>query len=107
LCRRKASGVHAAHGGPLRYFQGNPVATAEALRLFNSAIELDPDFARAYSHASSSKMLLGMIPAVPTMCREKVDDMRGTVPFDIASLEGSAFAVFLMSLPKQAPRRKT
>jgi hypothetical protein len=44
--------VHAAHGGPLRYFQGNPVATAEALRLFNSAIELDPDFARAYSHAS-------------------------------------------------------
>jgi adenylate cyclase len=36
----------------LRYFQSNPVATAEALRLFNSAIELDPDFALAYSHAS-------------------------------------------------------
>jgi adenylate cyclase len=34
------------------YRYGNQLATAEALRLFNSAIELDPDFALAYSHAS-------------------------------------------------------
>jgi adenylate cyclase len=31
---------------------GNQQATTEALRLFNSAIELDPDFSLAYSHAS-------------------------------------------------------
>jgi adenylate cyclase len=34
------------------YRYGNQVATTEALRLFNGAIELDPDFALAYSHAS-------------------------------------------------------
>jgi adenylate cyclase len=34
------------------YQYGNRLATAEALRLFNSAIELDPEFALAYSHAS-------------------------------------------------------
>lgn len=34
------------------YRYGNQQATAEALRLFNDAIELDPDFALAYSHAS-------------------------------------------------------
>jgi TolB-like protein/class 3 adenylate cyclase/tetratricopeptide (TPR) repeat protein len=33
------------------YRYGNQIATAEALRLFNGAIELDPDFALAYSHA--------------------------------------------------------
>jgi adenylate cyclase len=33
------------------YRYGNQVATSEALRLFNGAIELDPDFALAYSHA--------------------------------------------------------
>src|SRR6201987_5484937 len=33
------------------YRYGNQIATAEALRLFKSAIELDPDFALAYSHA--------------------------------------------------------
>jgi adenylate cyclase len=39
--------------GLARFYQyGNRLATAEALRLFNSAIELDPDFALAYSHAS-------------------------------------------------------
>jgi adenylate cyclase len=39
--------------GLAKFYQyGNRLATAEALRLFNSAIELDPDFALAYSHAS-------------------------------------------------------
>jgi adenylate cyclase len=39
--------------GLAKFYQyGNEQATAEALRLFNSAIELDPDFALAYSHAS-------------------------------------------------------
>jgi len=39
--------------GLARFYQyGNRLATAEALRLFSSAIELDPDFALAYSHAS-------------------------------------------------------
>jgi len=39
--------------GLAKFYQyGNQLATAEALRLFNSAIELDPDFALAYSHAS-------------------------------------------------------
>jgi adenylate cyclase len=39
--------------GLAKFYQyGNQQATAEALRLFNSAIELDPDFALAHSHAS-------------------------------------------------------
>jgi adenylate cyclase len=39
--------------GLAKFYQyGNQQATAEALRLFNSAIELDPEFAVAYSHAS-------------------------------------------------------
>jgi adenylate cyclase len=39
--------------GLAKFYQyGNRLATAEALRLFSSAIELDPDFALAYSHAS-------------------------------------------------------
>ena len=39
--------------GLAKFYQyGNQLATTEALRLFNSAIELDPDFALAYSHAS-------------------------------------------------------
>jgi adenylate cyclase len=39
--------------GLARFYQyGNQLATTEALRLFNNAIELDPDFALAYSHAS-------------------------------------------------------
>jgi adenylate cyclase len=39
--------------GLAKFYQyGNRQATAEALRLFNSAIELDPEFALAYSHAS-------------------------------------------------------
>jgi adenylate cyclase len=39
--------------GLAKFYQyGNQQATVEALRLFNSAIELDPDFALAYSHAS-------------------------------------------------------
>jgi adenylate cyclase len=39
--------------GLAKFYQyGNWLATAEALRLFNSAIELDPDFGLAYSHAS-------------------------------------------------------
>jgi TolB-like protein/Tfp pilus assembly protein PilF len=39
--------------GLAKFYQyGNWLATAEALRLFNRAIELDPDFALAYSHAS-------------------------------------------------------
>jgi adenylate cyclase len=39
--------------GLAKFYQyGNQLATAEALRLFNSAIGLDPDFALAYSHAS-------------------------------------------------------
>jgi adenylate cyclase len=39
--------------GLAKFYQyGNQQATTEALRLFNSAIELDPDFALAYSHAS-------------------------------------------------------
>jgi adenylate cyclase len=39
--------------GLAKFYQyGNRLATAEALRLFNSAIELDPEFAVAYSHAS-------------------------------------------------------
>jgi adenylate cyclase len=39
--------------GLAKFYQyGNQIATTEALRLFNSAIELDPDFALAYSHAS-------------------------------------------------------
>ena len=39
--------------GLAKFYQyGNRLATAEALRLFNSAIEIDPDFALAYSHAS-------------------------------------------------------
>ena len=39
--------------GLAKFYQyGNRLATTEALRLFNSAIELDPDFALAYSHAS-------------------------------------------------------
>jgi adenylate cyclase len=33
------------------YRYGDQMATTEALRLFNGAIELDPDFALAYSHA--------------------------------------------------------
>jgi adenylate cyclase len=38
--------------GLAKFYQyGNQLATTEALRLFNSAIELDPDFALAYSHA--------------------------------------------------------
>jgi len=40
------------YGGWLSFNQyGNRLATAEALRLFNSAIELDPEFALAYSPA--------------------------------------------------------
>ena len=36
--------------GLAKFYQyGNQLATTEALRLFNSAIELDPDFALAYS----------------------------------------------------------
>jgi adenylate cyclase len=39
--------------GLAKFYQyGNRLATAEALRLFNRAIEFDPDFALAYSHAS-------------------------------------------------------
>jgi adenylate cyclase len=39
--------------GLAKFYQyGNQLATTEALRLFNAAIELDPDFALAYSHAS-------------------------------------------------------
>src|SRR5258708_16493624 len=39
--------------GLAKFYQyGNQLATVEALRLFNSAIELDPDFSLAYSHAS-------------------------------------------------------
>jgi adenylate cyclase len=39
--------------GLARFYQyGNQLATTEALRLFTNAIELDPDFALAYSHAS-------------------------------------------------------
>jgi adenylate cyclase len=39
--------------GLAKFYQyGNRLATEEALRLFNGAIELDPDFALAYSHAS-------------------------------------------------------
>jgi adenylate cyclase len=39
--------------GLAKFYQyGNQQATTEALRLFNSAIELDPDFSLAYSHAS-------------------------------------------------------
>jgi adenylate cyclase len=39
--------------GLARFYQyGNRLATTEALRLFTNAIELDPDFALAYSHAS-------------------------------------------------------
>jgi TolB-like protein/class 3 adenylate cyclase len=39
--------------GLARFCQyGNRLATADALCLFNRAIELDPDFALAYSHAS-------------------------------------------------------
>jgi adenylate cyclase len=39
--------------GLARFYQyGDRLATAEALRLFNSAIQLDPAFALAYSHAS-------------------------------------------------------
>jgi adenylate cyclase len=39
--------------GLAKFYQyGNREATADALRLFNNAIELDPDFALAYSHAS-------------------------------------------------------
>jgi adenylate cyclase len=38
--------------GLAKFYQyGNRLATAEALHLFNSAIELDPEFALAYSHA--------------------------------------------------------
>jgi adenylate cyclase len=39
--------------GLAKFYQyGNQLATAEALRLFNSAVKLDPEFALAYSHAS-------------------------------------------------------
>jgi adenylate cyclase len=39
--------------GLAKFYQyGNQLATTEALRLFNSALELDPDFSLAYSHAS-------------------------------------------------------
>src|ERR1700751_1090869 len=39
--------------GLARFYQyGNRLATTEALRLFNSAIELDPEFGLAYRHAS-------------------------------------------------------
>ncbi len=39
--------------GLAKFYQyGNQLATTEALRLFNSAIKLDPDFSLAYSHAS-------------------------------------------------------
>ena len=39
--------------GLAKFYQyGNRLATADALRLFNRAIELDPEFALAYSHAS-------------------------------------------------------
>jgi adenylate cyclase len=39
--------------GLAKFYQyGNRLATTEALRLFNNAIELDPDFALAHSHAS-------------------------------------------------------
>ena len=38
---------------PMQLYQfGNRQANAEALRLFNSAIELDPDFASAYGRAT-------------------------------------------------------
>jgi adenylate cyclase len=40
------------HGLAKFYQYGNRLATEEALRLFKSAIELDPDFALAYSYAS-------------------------------------------------------
>jgi adenylate cyclase len=40
------------HGLAKFYQYGNRLATEEALRLFRSAIELDPDFALAYSYAS-------------------------------------------------------
>jgi tetratricopeptide (TPR) repeat protein len=40
--------------GVARYYQyGSRQANGEALRLFNSAIELDPDFAAAYGRAAS------------------------------------------------------
>ena len=40
--------------GLARFYQfGNRQANGEALRLFNSAIELDPDFASAYARAAS------------------------------------------------------
>jgi TolB-like protein/class 3 adenylate cyclase len=40
--------------GLARYYQfANRQANHEALRLFNSAIQLDPDFASAYGHAAS------------------------------------------------------
>ncbi len=44
--------------GSARLYQvANPQANDEALRLFNSAIELDPDFASAYGRAASCYVL--------------------------------------------------
>jgi len=55
--RRKPTESLDAYGlylrGLARYYQfGNRQANDEALRLFNSAIELDPDFASAYARAA-------------------------------------------------------
>ncbi len=60
--------------GVAKYYQyGSRQANAEALRLFNSAIELDPDFAAAYGRAASCYLFaktMGWISVTPNEIAE-------------------------------------
>jgi adenylate cyclase len=86
--------------GLARFYQfGNRQANEEALRLFNSAIELDPDFASAYGRAAHCYVrakINGWISVTPNEIAEVTRLAQRAVELgkdDAIALAGSGFAL--------------
>jgi TolB-like protein/class 3 adenylate cyclase len=89
--------------GVARYYQyGSQQANSEALRLFNSAIELDPDFAAAYGRAASCYLFaktMGWISVTPNEIAEVTRLAQRAVELgkdDATALAASGYALALV-----------
>jgi TolB-like protein/class 3 adenylate cyclase len=91
--------------GVARYYQyGSQQANGEALRLFNSAIELDPDFAAAYGRAASCYLFaktMGWISVTPNEIAEVKRLAQRAVELgkdDATALAASGYALAFVDL---------
>jgi adenylate cyclase len=89
--------------GVARFYQyGSQQANSEALRLFNSAIELDPDFAAAYGRAASCYLFaktMGWISVTPNEIAEVTRLAQRAVELgkdDATALAASGYALALV-----------